>query len=182
MRVGKQSTINNAGSIFGFTNSPTHKKTIKDSSTVLQGMSDFRVSLMPANNGEELIKKNSIYQQSSNSFNHSSVMYSTSTLNNPNINKEVKMVKEPEVVKISKEVSKRVILNDSEDRWFMNPQYKIHLKPGTKLIISLMQENEKLTKKVFEKVNFAIIISKVILLMTLGKIFKDLGLQRRRCG
>jgi hypothetical protein len=169
-RVGKQSTISSAGNIFNFNTSPQHKKTIKDSSSksiigALMSPHDFKVNLIQTPTNDELVKKNSIYQQSSNSFNHSSLMYSTSNLNQ-NTNKEVKMVKEPDNLKMSKELSKRVVLNDSEDRWFLNPQYKVHLKPGTKLIISLMQENEKLTKKIFEKVNFVIMLSKVSLVLT----------------
>jgi hypothetical protein len=162
-RIGKQSTLSTAGNIFNFNNSPQHKKTIKDTSSksIIGGLTsphDFKVSLIQTPTNDELMKKTSIYQQSSNSFNHSSLMYSTSNINQAN--KDVKMVKEPENIKMSKELMKRVVLNDSEDRWFLNPQYKIHLKPGTRLIISLMQENEKITKKVFEKVNFVIMLSK----------------------
>ena len=34
---------------------------------------------------------------------------------------------------------KRVIVTDTEEAFFLNPQYKIELKPGNKIIISLMQ-------------------------------------------
>ena len=73
--------------------------------------------------------------------------------------KKTQLVKEPE--NHSKEFMRRIILNDSEDRWFLNPQYKIEVKYQTKLIITLLQEDEKLSKKNYQKCNFLIIISKV---------------------
>jgi hypothetical protein len=163
-RMGKQSTLSAAGNVFNF--SPQHKKTIRESNkSILGGLSsphDFKMSLIGTNNHDELLRKGTIYQQSTTSFNHTSQMQSTNNLNQ-NVSKDTKFIsKEPEInIKLVKELQKRVVLQDSEDRWFLNPQYKIHLKPGTKLMISLMQENEKLTKKLFERVNFVIMISKV---------------------
>jgi hypothetical protein len=75
--------------------------------------------------------------------------------------KDLKLMKEPENLKIVRELQRRVVLNDSDDRWFLNPQYKVQIKPGIKLIISLMQENEKISKKDYDKVNFVIMITKV---------------------
>jgi hypothetical protein len=60
-----------------------------------------------------------------------------------------------------KEVIKRVILTDSEDRWFLNPQYKIEMKPTTKLIITLLQADENISKIPYQKCNFMIIMSRV---------------------
>ena len=72
--------------------------------------------------------------------------------------KKSQMMKPPETH--SKEFLKRIILNDSEDRWFLNPQYKIEVRYQTKIIITLLQEDEKLSKKLYQKCNFLIIISK----------------------
>jgi len=60
-----------------------------------------------------------------------------------------------------KELIKRVILTDSEDRWFLNPQYKIEMKPTTKLIITLLQADENISKIPYQKCNFMIIMSRV---------------------
>jgi hypothetical protein len=78
--------------------------------------------------------------------------------NNSNNLKKSQTLKEPE--SHSKEFLKRIILNDSEDRWFLNPQYKLEIKYQTKIIITLLQEDEKLSKKLYQKCNFLIIISK----------------------
>ena len=47
---------------------------------------------------------------------------------------------------------------ESDDRWFLNPQYKIEIKPNTKLIISLMQEDEKLSNLSYQNCNFIIML------------------------
>jgi hypothetical protein len=60
-----------------------------------------------------------------------------------------------------KELIKRVILTDSEDRWFLNPQYKIEMKPTTKLIITLLQADENISKIPYQKCNFMIIMTRV---------------------
>ena len=60
-----------------------------------------------------------------------------------------------------KELIKRVILNDSGDRWFLNPQYKIEMKPTTKLIITLLQADEMISKIPYQKCNFMIIMTRV---------------------
>lgn len=57
-----------------------------------------------------------------------------------------------------KEVIKRVILPESDDRWFLNPQYKLEIKPNTKLIISLMQEDERLSGQAYQNCNFMIML------------------------
>lgn len=71
------------------------------------------------------------------------------------------MPKEPENDLKMKELLHRVILQDSEDRWFLNPQYKLEIKPGLKIIISLMQEDEKISYNPYQRCNFMIILSKV---------------------
>ncbi len=69
------------------------------------------------------------------------------------------MLKEPEIK--AKEIIKRVILTDSEDRWFLNPQFKIEMKPTTKLIITLLQSDEKISKIPYQKCNFMILMTRV---------------------
>ena len=71
------------------------------------------------------------------------------------------MTKEPQDLMKSKELIKRVVLTDSEDRWFLNPQYKIEMKPSTKLIITLLQSDEKISNVSYQKCNFMIIMTKV---------------------
>ncbi len=80
---------------------------------------------------------------------------------NPNATKTGR-VKDPDSMIKSREMIKRVVLTDSEDRWFLNPQYKVEMKPTTKLIITLLQSDEKLSKIPYQKCNFMILISKVI--------------------
>ena len=90
----------------------------------------------------------------------STILNKTSNLNiNTNTLKKTQIIKEPEVH--TKEYLKRIILNDSEDRWFLNPQFKVEVKYQTKVIFTLLQEDEKLSKKLYQKCNFLIIISKV---------------------
>jgi len=96
-----------------------------------------------------------------------------------NVQKQEKN-KEAAVIK-PKDNIRRLILKDSEDRWFLNPQYKIEIKPGTKLIITLLQEDELLVKKPYHKCNFVIILSVSFTFMTLlnsfiGKILTNMGL------
>lgn len=73
------------------------------------------------------------------------------------------MVKDPDSLVKSKEMIKRVILSDSEDRWFLNPQYKVEMKPTTKLIITLLQSDEKISKIPYQKCNFMILMTRVII-------------------
>lgn len=108
---------------------------------------------------DSIVRKQTVLLQSTTSFKQAPVLVSNQTLNiSPP--KEVKIVKEPENLKIKKELERRVIMADSDDRWFLNPQYKVHLKPGNKLIISLMQENEKISRKNYERVNFVIMLTR----------------------
>lgn len=87
-----------------------------------------------------------------------------SNSNQTNQEGNIKSVNENQVEKPKAEIKyretiKRVILQESDDRWFLNPQYKIELKPKSKLIISLMQEDEKLSLNPYEPVNFLIMLS-----------------------
>ena len=55
---------------------------------------------------------------------------------------------------------KRNIIEDTDDCFFLNPQYKIDVREGTQMIISLMQEDQKVNQKDYLKCNFIIIITK----------------------
>jgi calpain len=46
---------------------------------------------------------------------------------------------------------------DTNDRWFNNPQYRISVKKKTNFIISLMQEDKKLSKIDYIPVNFLVV-------------------------
>lgn len=62
--------------------------------------------------------------------------------------------------RFKKELFKRNIIVDTEDRWFLNPQYKFEIGPGTRMIISLMQEDKKLNDNAYLKCSFLIIYCK----------------------
>tara|TARA_B110000305_G_C19439053_1_gene640737 strand:+ start:193 stop:1578 length:1386 start_codon:yes stop_codon:yes gene_type:complete len=47
--------------------------------------------------------------------------------------------------------------NDTNDRWFNNPQFRISVTKKTTLIISLMQEDEKVSKRDYIPVNFIVV-------------------------
>ncbi len=68
-------------------------------------------------------------------------------------NKSLYPSKNPDLIK-------RLVINDTEDRWFLNPQYKLEIKPGTKLIISLMQEDERVSHNPYQRCNFIIILTR----------------------
>ena len=46
---------------------------------------------------------------------------------------------------------------DTNEKWFNNPQYRISVQKRTQLIISLMQEDEKISKRRYIPVNFMIV-------------------------
>ena len=46
---------------------------------------------------------------------------------------------------------------DTNDRWFNNPQYRITVTKKTNMIFSLMQEDEKISKKPYIPVNFLVV-------------------------
>ena len=61
---------------------------------------------------------------------------------------------------ISQSDFKRNIIIDTEEAFFLNPQYKIEVKNTTKLIISLMQKDQKLNNGNYVKINFIIVYTK----------------------
>jgi hypothetical protein len=46
---------------------------------------------------------------------------------------------------------------DTNDRWFNNPQYRLSVTKKTQVIISLMQEDEKISKRPYIPVNFLVV-------------------------
>ena len=60
-----------------------------------------------------------------------------------------------------KDQIKRVILEDSEDRWFLNPQYKLEIKYGSSILITLMQEDDIIMNKAYQRCNFVVMLSQV---------------------
>jgi hypothetical protein len=63
----------------------------------------------------------------------------------------------PFEVEADNDKSKEPSKNDSNDRWFNNPQFRLSVTKRTNLIISLMQEDEKVSKKPYIPVNFLIV-------------------------
>ena len=57
----------------------------------------------------------------------------------------------------TEEIKDSNIKNDTNDRWFNNPQYRISVTKRTNLIISLMQEDEKISKRPYIPVNFLVV-------------------------
>ena len=55
---------------------------------------------------------------------------------------------------------KRNIIIDTEEAFFLNPQYKIEVKNNTKIIISLMQKDQKMNNGNYVKINFIIVYTK----------------------
>ena len=49
------------------------------------------------------------------------------------------------------------IRNDTNDRWFNNPQYRVTVTKKTQIYISLMQADEKITKMSYIPVNFLVV-------------------------
>ena len=49
------------------------------------------------------------------------------------------------------------VVNDTNDRWFNNPQFRISVQKKTNLIISLMQDDEKISKRPYIPVNFMVV-------------------------
>lgn len=59
----------------------------------------------------------------------------------------------------SKEAKEAVeqVKNDTNDRWFNNPQFRISVTKKTNIILSLMQEDEKVSKRPYIPVNFLVV-------------------------
>ena len=68
--------------------------------------------------------------------------------------------KKKQVAKVIYNPIKRNTIIDTEDRFFLNPQYKIEITPGTRLNISLMQEDKKTQDNNYLSVAFLLIYCK----------------------
>ena len=83
------------------------------------------------------------------------------TSNNQTKQSEVKAgkngKKKKQVAKVVYNPIKRNTIIDTEDRFFLNPQYKIEITPGTRLNISLMQEDKKIQENNYLSVAFLLI-------------------------
>lgn len=119
------------------------------------GSSEKRSSLMNAGTNVFNFNANSNINLSLNKTRASELK--TGGISNPS---KLNILNEPSDDLKNKNFIKRVVITDSEDRWFLNPQYKLEIRPGTKLIISLLQEDEKLSKSAYQKCNFMIILAK----------------------
>jgi hypothetical protein len=62
-----------------------------------------------------------------------------------------------DVVQTADEKKDEHIKNDTNDRWFNNPQFRISVTKKTNLILSLMQEDEKVSKRPYIPVNFLVV-------------------------
>ena len=58
------------------------------------------------------------------------------------------------------EEEKNNVQNDTNDRWFNNPQFRLTVQKRTQIIISLMQEDEKISKRNYIPVNFMVVRTK----------------------
>lgn len=61
------------------------------------------------------------------------------------------------IVEANEEKKEVNLKNDTNDRWFNNPQYRISVTKKTNLILSLMQEDEKISKRNYIPVNFLVV-------------------------
>ena len=55
---------------------------------------------------------------------------------------------------------RRNIIEDTEEAFFLNPQYKIEVKPNTKLIISLIQKDRKVAETEYVHTNFIVLYTR----------------------
>ena len=56
-----------------------------------------------------------------------------------------------------KDAAEQSVKNDTNDRWFNNPQFRISVTKKTNIILSLMQEDEKVSKRPYIPVNFLVV-------------------------
>lgn len=63
----------------------------------------------------------------------------------------------PVEAKPEEESKEQIIKVDTNDKWFNNPQFRISVSKKTNLIISLMQEDEKISKRSYIPVNFLVV-------------------------
>ena len=64
---------------------------------------------------------------------------------------------------------------DSNDKWFNNPQYRITITKPTRVFISLMQPDERISKKGYIPCNFLVVRSRVGYWIILVKKRPSLG-------
>ena len=57
----------------------------------------------------------------------------------------------------SKDSKPETIKIDTNNKWFNNPQYRISVKKKTTIIISVMQEDEKISKREYIPINFLVV-------------------------
>ena len=57
----------------------------------------------------------------------------------------------------SKDSKPETIKVDTNNRWFNNPQYRISVKKKTTIIISVMQDDEKISKRDYIPINFLVV-------------------------
>jgi calpain len=106
---------------------------------------------------EENKDEKSIIKQKTNTINTKSIDKKQDDLKLEKKGSNIVEKKESAELKY-REIIKRVIIKDSDDRWFLNPQYKLEIKPKTKLIISMIQEDDKLSGKSYQPYNFIILL------------------------
>ncbi len=63
----------------------------------------------------------------------------------------------PAMIDRDQEKANGHIKNDTNDKWFNNPQYRFTVYKKTQVYISLMQEDEKLGKRPYTPVNFLVV-------------------------
>ena len=100
-------------------------------------------------------KKTMMKKKASMSMTSNSTVSRQKNIPKPNEEKDKK--KSPVVYQCD---FKRVIVTDTEEAFFLNPQYKIELKPGNKIIISLMQTDQKMKNNAYVKFNFMVVFAR----------------------
>ena len=50
---------------------------------------------------------------------------------------------------------------DTDEKWFNNPQFRIKVTKETKVYLSLMQEDEKISEQKYIQCNFMVVVNKV---------------------
>jgi len=63
----------------------------------------------------------------------------------------------PVVPDRDEEAKEAINTMDTNDRWFNNPQYRLTVTKKTQIIISLMQEDEKISNRKYIPVNFMVV-------------------------
>ena len=99
--------------------------------------------------------------KSMNSIKEENIKKNLNTIKNSNtknnINDKKNNKNKKHVAKVIYNPIKRNTVQDTEDRFFLNPQYKIEITPGTRLNISLMQEDRKLQEDAYLSVAFLLL-------------------------